>query len=272
VSVEIRAVNHRYLEVRVRPPRQFPDLAGVVETLARAKLGRGRIDIAVYVEGASAGSLVLRRDRARFAFRAFQSLRDELAPDEPVPFSLLGIVPELFAPPADRADDAIREALGHAFDDAVNALGQMKAHEGNALGIDLAHRLNHVRAIVKQVAQRAPDVVADYTQRLRDRFAKAQQAAGTSFDENRLLQEVALFADRIDVTEELTRLESHIAHFETLLRSEDPVGRRLDFLLQELAREANTLSAKSQDASIAHDIVDLKAEIERMREQVQNIE
>ena len=272
LTVEIRAVNHRYLDVRVRAPSQLPDLAGSVEAIARERLTRGRFDVAVRLEGAALGAVTLHQERARSVFAGLVALRDELAPGVDVPLSLLASVPNLFVPSIEQAGEEVRAALSAAFDAALEALDAMRLREGLALGDDIVGRLVTVRRLARLVTERAPQVVEHYKKRLKERAERLRAASDIEIDAGRLEQEIALFADRVDICEELTRLESHTSHFETLLASSDAVGRRLDFLLQEMAREANTIGSKSQDAGIAHAVVELKAEIERMREQVQNVE
>jgi uncharacterized protein (TIGR00255 family) len=272
LTVDIRAVNHRYLDVRVRVPSPIPDLATTVESIARERLTRGRFDISVRLEGAALGAVTIDRERARSVFAALSSLRDELAPGTDVPLSLLGAVPDLFVPTIERQGEELRAALVTAFDLAIKSLDAMRLREGCALGDDLVRRIGTVRKLSLTVAERAPQIIESYKRRIKDRAERLRAASDLEVDSGRLEQEIALFADRIDVAEELTRLEGHTAHFESLLACSDAVGRRLDFLLQEMAREANTIGAKSQDVAIAHAVVELKAEIERMREQVQNVE
>lgn len=272
ITIEIRAVNHRFLDVRVRAPSQLPELANLVEGLARERLSRGRFDITVRVDSTVLGSMVIDRDRARSVFAALKALRDELAPDADVPLSLLGAVPDLFVPSIERQGDALREAVAAAFDAALISLDTMRLREGLSLAEDLRRRLSTIRRLMEAITARAPLVVEAYRKRLKERAERIRLASDLEVDPGRLEQEIALFADRIDVAEELTRLESHSTHFEALLSGSESIGRRLDFLLQEMAREANTIGAKSQDVAIAHAVVELKAEIERMREQVQNVE
>jgi uncharacterized protein (TIGR00255 family) len=272
VAVEIRGVNHRFLDVRVRMGRDLGDLAGFVELLARERLSRGRYEVAMRVDGIVLGAPALDRERARSAYRAFCELRDELAPGLDVPLSLLAAVPDLFVSSGDRELERLREATRTAFEAAVSALDEMRAHEGNALHHDLTERVARVRHLAEGIRQRAPDVLETHRRRLRERADRLRAATELDVDGARLEQEIALFAERSDVCEELTRMESHCTQFVGLLSGDDAVGRRLDFLLQEMAREANTIGAKSPDAKIAHAVVEVKAEIERMREQVQNVE
>lgn len=272
LAVEIRGVNHRFLDVRVRVPRELGDLAAFVEQLARERLTRGRYEVSVRIDGVALGSPVLDRERARAAYRALCELRDELAPGTEVPLSLLGSIPDLFVSSVDREIEQLREATRRGFDASVKALDAMRAVEGAALRDDLGRRLERVRTLAADVAKRAPEVVEAHRRRLRERAERLRSAVELEVDAARLEQEIAIFAERSDVSEELTRLESHSAQFAALLASEEAIGRRLDFLLQEMAREANTVGAKSPDAQIAHAVVEVKAEIERMREQVQNVE
>lgn len=272
ISVEIRAVNHRFLDVRARMPRELGDLTTFVEQLARERLTRGRYDVALRAEGLSLGAPMLDRERARAAYRALCELRDELAPGSDVPLSLLGSMPDLFVPSAEREMDRVRTATRAAFDAATAALDAMRAREGAALREDLVKRLERIRALGRGIESRAPEVVEAHRRRLKERAERIRAATEIDVETARLEQEVVLYAERSDVCEELTRLESHCAQFASLLGSDEPVGRRLDFLLQEMAREANTVGAKSPDSQIAHAIVEVKAEVERMREQVQNVE
>jgi uncharacterized protein (TIGR00255 family) len=272
LGVEIRGVNHRFLDVRVRVPRELGELVGFVEQVARERLTRGRYEVALRVEGAALGLPVLDRDRAKAAYRALSELRDELAPGTEVPLSLLGAIPDLFISSVDREVDLVRDATRRAFETAASALDTMRVREGVALSEDLVRRLDRVRKLARDIERRSPEVLEAHRKRLRERADRLRITAEIDVDASRLEQEIAMFAERCDISEELTRLESHCAQVTALLGSNEAIGRRLDFLLQEMAREANTVGAKSPDAQISHAIVEVKAEIERMREQVQNVE
>lgn len=271
VSIEIRSVNHRFLDVRVRAPTQLPDLANVVELLAREALQRGRFDVAIRIDESVLGELVIDHARAAAVFRALTRLRDELSPGADVPLSLLGAVPNLFVPSIERDGEALRSAITVAFGRALVSLEEMRAREGVALAADLRQRLANIRRSSAVITERRPLAGQAYEKRLRERAERLALAVDAAFDQGRLEQELAIFADRVDISEELTRLDGHCDHFESLVASPEGVGRRLEFLLQEMAREANTIGSKSQDLVIAHTVVELKAEIERMREQVQNV-
>lgn len=269
--VEIRAVNHRFLDVRVRAPRELADLSALLEQLARERLARGRIEVAIRVESPGGQAVALDVERARAAYQALCALRDELAPNSEVPLSVLAAVPDLFAPATERARDTMRAACAAAFERAAHALETMRAEEGRALCEDLRVRLGAVRRAADAIGSRAPMLVEGYHKRLRGRIARLV-GAEVPLDPGRLEQEIALLADRSDVSEELTRLSSHCTQFEALFGSKEACGRRLDFLLQEMVREVNTIGSKAQDAEVAHLVVETKSELERMREQVQNVE
>jgi uncharacterized protein (TIGR00255 family) len=272
LTVEIRGVNHRFLDVRVRVPRELGELAAFVEQVAREKLTRGRYEVALRVDGVALGAPVLDRDRAKSAFRALCELRDELAPGSDVPLSLLGTIPDLFVSTVDRELERLHDATRTAFEAATAALDSMRGREGTVLRDDLVKRLDRVRRLGREIERRAPDVIEIHRKRLKERAERLRATTEIELDGARLEQEIAMFAERSDICEELTRLESHGAQFATLVADDGAIGRRLDFLLQEMAREANTVGAKSPDAQIAHAVVEMKAEIERMREQVQNVE
>lgn len=274
VIVEIRGVNSRFLDLRVRMPPPLAGLSMFVEQAARERLTRGRFEVSVRTEGGTLPPPELDRARAEAAFRALLGLRDSLAPQADVPFSMLTAVPELFSGSIESELDDVRTALTQAIGAAVTSMNQMREREGAALAKDLSARIATVRELAGKVAERSPLMVEAYRRRLRERLEKlvAGVPGVESIEPTRLEQEAILFADRSDIAEELTRLESHLSQFDRYLKEAEPVGRRLDFLLQELTRETNTVGSKSQDASIAHMVVEMKAEIERMREQVQNVE
>lgn len=271
ITIEIRAVNHRYLDIRTRLPRELQDLQPLLEHIAREKLSRGRFDVAVRLDGTSAGATVLDRQRAKAVYAELRSLRDEIAPGQEIPFWMIAQVPDVFVSPLTRDYDTLEQATVAAFERAVVALDEMRKTEGQTLARDLAQRLDHIGAICNEIRAKSADVVECHRKKLAERAERIRLSIEMAVDPGRLEQEIALFAERVDTTEELLRLESHIAQFKSLLDAEC-VGRKLDFLLQEMARETNTVGAKTPDAPVAHLVVELKAEITRMREQVQNVE
>jgi uncharacterized protein (TIGR00255 family) len=271
--VEVRAVNHRFLDLRVRVDSEVASETGLIEDHVRKHVTRGRVDVSVRLEGKLGGELVLDRSRARAAFAELRALRDELAPTEPVPLSLLSGVPALFSesgmPAAEERAVAAQQAVRAACEDLL----RMRRIEGAALQRDLTSRAGNLSDWLDKIEPLAAGQSALHRDKLQLRIAKLLEGSQASLDRDRLELEVALMADRADVSEELTRLRSHLAQLGTMLAGDsgEPIGRKLEFLMQELGREANTAGAKIAHVTAAHHILDIKAELERMREQVQNV-
>jgi uncharacterized protein (TIGR00255 family) len=270
--MEARSVNHRFLDVRVRMPRELVEYGLFVEQHCRQKLSRGRVEVTVHAEALTAASLTLDRERALTCLHAFEQLARDVGHEAPVPLSLLASVPELFVHARTRDPEADRAALTHALDRALGSLDAMRDREGADLARDLTERLGLVRANLDRVTALVPAMVARHRGRFRERVATLLEGLGERLHEVRIEQELAILTEHLDVSEELTRLQSHCGSFGEFLREANPVGRRMDFLLQEMAREVNTLGSKCSDAEVALRVVELKVEIERMREQAQNVE
>jgi uncharacterized protein (TIGR00255 family) len=272
IALEVRSLNHRYLDLRVRLPPELGDHGSWLEQRARERLTRGRYDIGARLSGAALGTPVLSMDRARSAFQALQRLRDELAPDSELPISAIAAMADLLTVPAEADAELVRAALEQALGAALSGLDQMRSSEGVALAKELGERLAAARALTAEILERSQGSVDAYRSRLRARLERLLVDTSVALDSGRLEMELAILADRSDVTEELVRLDSHFEQFQKLTASAEPIGRRLDFLLQETSREVNTLGSKSQHGDVSHLVVALKAELERMREQVQNVE
>jgi uncharacterized protein (TIGR00255 family) len=272
VDVEIRSVNHKYCEVKVRLPRELSALEHEVVRSVKERLARGGVDVAV--RRTPSGSLVAPRVDVGLAesyARAFAEVQARLGLPGSVTLADViaaeGVV-RLDERPIDV--EIVGEALRRALAAALTQLAAMRGREGEALARDLVARLDELERLIGRVAELAPQSVEQYRARLSERVAELSR--GLPVDPGRLAQEVAVFADRTDVAEEITRLRSHLAQVRALVAMSEPAGRKLDFLVQEMHREANTIGSKSQNADIAGVVVALKAEIERMREQVQNVE
>jgi len=272
IRVELRAVNHRFLDVRVRAQGPMSELGPAVEAILRAKLERGRVEAHLRLDRSVNNSLHLDLQRARAAFESLTALRDELQPDAEVPLSLLSSVPQLFRTDAPVAVDGLPAAVQAATEEACDELINMRLREGAALQQDLQERASEFRQHFSRICEHAPSIVNRRRERLRERITELLDKSDVSLDEGRLEHEVAVFAEKVDIAEEITRLNTHLdALDELLVESVHPVGRKLDFLLQEIGRETNTVGSKSPDAVMAATIIELKACLERMREQVQNV-
>ena len=272
LDVEVRTVNHKFCEVKVRLPRELAPLEIEVSRMVKDRLARGGVDVA-FRRAPGRSGVALRVDVAlaeEYA-RAFRDVQSRLSlPGEIGIHDLLGA--EGVVRLEERAVDleGARRAALAALGVALTALSAMREREGEALGRDLQGRLATVESLVAEIEALAPQSIERYRTRLHERVQEL--ARGFSPDPARLAQEVVLFADRIDVSEEITRLRSHVAQSRALIGAGDPAGRKLEFLVQEMHREVNTIGSKSQSAEIAAIVVTAKAEVERMREQVQNVE
>ncbi|HVK66088.1 MAG TPA: YicC/YloC family endoribonuclease [Polyangium sp.] len=274
VLAEIRSVNQRFLDVRTRLPRELAEIALFAEQVVRERLRRGRVELVVRTEGPVLTAATLDVARARAAFRQLLALRDELAPGAELPLALLSAVPDLFIPPAGPELAAVRDAVRRAIEAAISAMDAMCRAEGEALLADLSGRCQALRRLIEAIASQADGLREAAQRRLHERLERLLASAELTVDRGRLELELAILVDKSDFTEELTRLRSHLDQLEGVLAASggEPVGRRLDFLLQEMVREANTLGAKAQDASVSQIVVGIKVELERLREQVQNVE
>ncbi|MBK7859531.1 MAG: YicC family protein [Archangiaceae bacterium] len=273
ISVELKSVNHKFCEVKARLPRELASLEAAVVKQIKARLSRGAVDLTVKRASKSTTGTVPVVDTAlvKEYRRAFKELAHAAGLSDDVRLRDLMQQPgvlRLEEPAVDHA--AAAAAVESAISQALDALAKMRGQEGAAIEADLLSRLSEVETRVLKLKLLAPQAASEHHQRLVERVAEI--ARGLTVDPQRLAQEVALFAERTDVAEELTRLSSHIIQFKTLLSGKEPAGRQLDFLVQEMHREVNTTGSKSQHPEISNQVVALKAELERIREQVQNVE
>lgn len=271
--VEVQAVNHRFVEVRARVPRRLWHLEHQIQREVQQRFGRGRFEVHLSERLLIEPPRAIRVDRAaaREFVAAVRALREELGlPGDLSVEALAGLRDLVSFEEAEEEAGAAWEEIRPALEQAFADLEAMREKEGAALAADLRHRLDLLERGLTAVLARAPGTVAAYRARLQERVAAL--AAGVPLDPGRLEQEVVLFADRADISEEGARLASHLAQFRDLLEAPGPHGRKLEFLLQEMHREVNTLGSKAADASIAAEVVTMKAELEKMREQIQNVE
>jgi uncharacterized protein (TIGR00255 family) len=273
VTAEARSVNHRFCEIVVRVPRGLGSLEDPLKRIVQHTCARGRIELTVSMSGGREVPKTLTLDRAlaKQYHRVLRDLKRELKLTGAVDVSLLANFRDIIVASEQPVDEAaLAKTVTRLAEHAVGDLERMRRTEGTALARDVHERLTTVRNAVTAVRDRAPDVAREAFDRMRARVEKLLGAEAP--DPSRLNQELATFADRYDIAEELTRLGSHLGQFEAALKSSDPIGRTLDFLLQEIGREVNTIGSKANDVSIAAQVVRLKSELEKIREQVQNIE
>jgi uncharacterized protein (TIGR00255 family) len=274
ISVEIRSVNGKFCEVKARLPRELMAFEVALVNQVKTRLARGGVDVYVRrLGGAGRSTLAPRADiaLAKEYAQIYTQLGRDLGAPGGIPLAQIlqaeGVI-TLEERPANPEDAS--QALTAAATLALDELVKMREQEGKALAEDLLARASLLRENAHHIAEKAPDMVAHYRDRLAIRVKELSQ--GIAVDPARLAQEVALFADRCDIAEELTRLSSHLDQFERLVLGDEPAGRRMEFLVQEMGREVNTTGSKSQSADIATTVVGLKAELERIKEQVANVE
>lgn len=272
-SVELNSVNRKQSDIVINLPREFTALEARIRSAINEKLSRGRISVNVAYQVGANGTRQLALDSAlaRSYHDAMRTLQKELSAPGEITIGTILQAPGVmrFTENNLDAEDAWL-AIEQALESALAELIKMREHEGKHLAKDLIHRLKIMRAEIKKVRALFPEVVKKYRAVLFERIEKA--GVNLALDDERLLKEVSIFADRSDVSEELTRLDSHLAQFAHHLRKNEPVGRTLEFMTQEISRELNTLGAKANDAVISQHVVACKAELEKIREQIQNLE
>lgn len=273
-TVELKAVNHRFSEVIVRMPKQFSILEDSVRKLVLQKVSRGRVDVYITFEetGEKKKQVKVDRDLAIAYYNGLKELGDTLGLTNEVKLDLVSRYPEVLIIEDEKDDlEKVWVVLEKAVSDAVDGLVTLREREGNKLAVDLVQRLDLIQDIVAEIEKRAPMVVDEYRERLFERLKKILPS-DNPLDEGRLLTEVALYAEKSSITEEIVRLHSHLEQVRNDLKGTEPIGRKIDFILQEMNREINTIGSKSSDISISKNVVTVKSELEKIREQVQNIE
>jgi uncharacterized protein (TIGR00255 family) len=274
VAVEIRSVNHRFLDLKLRGAPLEAAAEEKLTSRIKAKVARGALAVTVRVDdGASSAGVKVDLEAARRAYDQLARLSATLDLDGVIGLSHLTGVPGVLVPlESERDDEVLVDAVVEAGEGAVAALLAMRETEGKSLARDLEARLAVLAGLADRIGALAASGPDEAERRLRERLARLLATSKVAVDEARLAQEVALLADRLDVTEELVRMKSHLTQLGELMRGAGDIGRKLDFMTQELGRELNTVASKAQSADIARLVVEGKAELERIREQVQNVE
>ncbi len=271
LTVELKSVNHRFLDLSFRMPRGLMFLEDDVRKLISRRVSRGHVDVFMTYRNLRSDARTVTVDRA--LFDAYEKALDELSGsglrDDRSLMAVARMNDVLIVTEAEEDQEALRRLTADTVNDALDALLQMRTREGIEMKRDLVNRIDHIEEMTGDIEARYPETVQEYKARLR---VSIEEMIGQGVDEARLLTEVAIMADRSAIAEETVRLRAHIAQLRECMEKDEPVGRRIDFLVQELNREVNTISSKSQDVPITRCVVSLKAEIEKLREQLQNIE
>ena len=273
VQVEIKSVNHRYLDLNVKVPRIYSFLEEPIKTAVSAAVARGKVDIYLSITAKEGGDVKVSPNLALAGdyLRALEQVRDTYSLKDDISVMELAHMPDLLTvareePDAEEVKTQVLEVLGRALEE-YNA---MRRTEGERLCEDIARRGQEIGKMVDQVEQRSPQSVEEYRQKIAQRMTEI--LGDSDIAEQRILAEAALFADKVSVTEEVVRLRSHLSQLQKMVQGDAPVGRKLDFLVQELNREANTIGSKANDYELAQSVIEIKAEIEKIREQIQNLE
>ncbi|MCK9389967.1 MAG: YicC family protein [Syntrophales bacterium] len=275
IQVEMKSLNHRYLEIFLRMPATISFLETEIKKKIGERFSRGKIEVSIRIdnEGNQDGTqtLMLNLPLVRQYYSLLSQIKDELNLPDEVTLNMMSGFRDLYVPKEAEEDlDCLWKGLEGILAEAMDKLTDMRITEGEALGRDLACRMDKIQQLLRIIAMRAPEVVVEYRQRLSDRVKELTQSI--IVDEARIHQEVAILAEKSDITEEVVRLESHIGQFMELLEGEEAIGRKVDFLIQEMNREVNTIGSKSGDAETARQVIEIKSELAKVREQIQNVE
>lgn len=273
ITVEVRSVNNRYLDCTVKVPRTYIFAEDAVKARVQKAVSRGKVDVFITIDAAAADETVVAVNEplARGYYEALTRLKDMFSLEDGLNAVTLAKFPDVLTVTKAEEDlESVAADICAVLDEALAAYNAMRTVEGGKLREDIAGRADTIEAVVGKVEERSPQTVAAYREKLLARMQEVLQS--TAIDESRILTEAAIFADKIAVDEETVRLRSHLSQLRTMLESDQPIGRKLDFLIQEVNRECNTIGSKCNDLTIAKDVVNMKAEVEKIREQIQNIE
>lgn len=275
ITIEMKSVNHRFFEFSCRTPRGYSFLDDKLKALVNSKVSRGKIDMFVTITAAEdvPANVIVNHSLVSGYINAMKEISETYGIPNDVTVTSISRFPDVYTvqKAADDEEQLTADVLEVASQ-ALNAFIEMRVAEGDKMKADILGRTETILSIVEEIEERSPVTIKEYEQRLLERISQTLQDYNINIDEQRVLTEVAVFADKVAVAEETVRLRSHFEQFKNMLESEAPVGRQIDFIIQEMNREANTIGSKVQDSVIAHKVVKIKSEIEKIREQIQNIE
>ena len=273
ITVEVRSVNNRYLDCTVKLPRIYVFAEDAIKAAVQSHISRGKVDVFITIGPSESGdvSISVNRPVADGYYAALCALRDAYGLKDDISVSLMSRFQDVFLVEKTQEDlEAVSADICSVLELALRDFDAMRLREGEKLGQDVLSRAAAIEGLVSKVEVRSPGIVADYRARLTAKMTEVLQ--NTQLDESRILTEAAIYADKVAVDEETVRLRSHLSQLRHLLQQEGAIGRKLDFLIQEFNREANTIGSKCNDIETAGYVVDIKAEIEKIREQIQNME
>ena len=272
VAVDVRTVNHRFLEVRVNAPAELNRFEHVIGRRVRERLSRGFCTVNAFIEGGGVRSTEVNTEALKVHLASLARVGEEASIRLVDLIPVLQSAPDLFSPAADTCLEALEGAATAAFNEAIDNMISMRESDGGSMGVEISKLILEVERKADSLESMRESLGKSAFSRPQKRLEELLKGVDVEVDTGRIEAEIAVLADRLDITEEIVRLRSHVEHAGKLLDESGPVGRRMEFLLQEMVREANTIGSKSQDADVSHIVVDMKADLEKMRELVQNVE
>lgn len=272
-QVEIKSINHKYLDISVKMPKQISYLEESIKKEISSKIKRGKIDVFINFENDSneGRKIKINTELAKMYIKELKELaqKEDILAD--IQVNEIAKYPDVLEIQNDQEDETIKQELIKTVEQATERLIQMRSIEGNKMAEDILIRLNQIDEKVKEISKLSTGLIEEYVVKLEERIKQLLKEE-QDIDKNRLAQEVVIFADKCSIEEEVTRLNSHISQFKELLSSDEPIGKKLDFIIQEMNRETNTIGSKANNLNITNGVIEIKTQIENIREQVQNIE
>ena len=271
-QIEIKSVNHRYLDISIKLPRQLSYLEEIIKKVVNSKLKRGKIDIVFTFENFSeeGRNVRINKDLAKLYIKELRELANEEGTSSNIEVTDIAKFPDILNIKTDQDDDTIKKEAIDVLEKALDQLIEMRSIEGSKIAEDLLERIEVIEDKVIKISEKSTGLIQEYVVKLEGRIKEILQT--DEIDKSRIAQEVVIYADKCSIEEEVTRLKSHVLQFKNLLQVDDAVGKKLDFLVQEMNRETNTIGSKSSCLEITNSVIDIKTELENIREQIQNIE
>lgn len=271
-QIEIKSVNHRYLDISIKLPRQLSYLEEIIKKVVNSKLKRGKVDIVFTFENFSeeGRNVRINKDLAKLYIKELRELANEEGISSNIEVTDIAKFPDILNIKTDQDDDTIKKEAIDVLEKALDQLIEMRSIEGSKIAEDLLKRIEVIEDKVIKISEKSTGLIQEYVVKLEGRIKEILQT--DEIDKSRIAQEVVIYADKCSIEEEVTRLKSHVLQFKNLLQVDDAVGKKLDFLVQEMNRETNTIGSKSSCLEITNSVIDIKTELENIREQIQNIE
>ena len=273
-QVEIKTVNHRYLDISIKMPKILSYLEEQIKKEISSKIKRGKVDVFITFENNSeeGKNIKINKELAKVYINELRQLADEENLTKEIPVMEIAKLPDILSIKIDQEDEKIKQEMLEAVSNATESLNQMKKIEGDKIGQDLNRRIDKIESKIEEISKKSTGLIEEYVVKLEKRIQEILKTE--EIDKSRIAQEVVIYADKCSIEEEITRMKSHIYQFRTLISSdtEETIGKKLDFIIQEMNRETNKIGSKSNSLDITNGVIDIKTELEDIREQIQNIE